>query len=146
MKLKAWLAVCLMSGLFSLSAIAQSTPVGVWKTIDDETGEAKSHVEIYQKDGKLYGKVIKLLKSPEDTTCDNCAGDKKDKPVIGMEIMWDLKPYDDYWSYGKILDPKSGSIYKCNLYLDKADKLTVRGYIGFSLLGRSQEWFRVTTP
>ncbi len=122
---------------------AQNTPVGIWKTIDDNTGEARSHLEIYQKEGKLCAKIVKLLQKPADTVCDSCSGDKKDQPLIGMEIMWDLEPYDDYWSYGKIMDPDTGKVYKCNLEMESVDKLTVRGYIGFSLLGRSQEWLRV---
>lgn len=143
MKLKSLLFTLLAVGLFSLTAVAQSTPVGIWKTIDDETGDAKSHVEIFQKDGKLHAKVVKLLQSDPDTVCDKCPGDKKDQPIVGMEILWDLEPYDDYWSYGQILDPNNGKTYKASLYLEEADKVTVRGYVGFSLLGRSQNWFRV---
>jgi uncharacterized protein (DUF2147 family) len=127
---------------FSLPLFAQS-PVGVWKTIDDETGEAKSHVEIYEKNGKYYGKVIQLLQKPNDTLCDVCPGDKKDKKIVGMEVLWDLKPYRDYWSYGQVLDPENGKIYKCSIWLEENDKITIRGYIGVSLVGRNQEWHRV---
>jgi uncharacterized protein (DUF2147 family) len=127
---------------FCLPLFAQS-PVGVWKTIDDETGEAKSHVEIYEKNGKYYGKVIQLLQKPNDTLCDACPGDKKDKKIVGMEILWDLEPYRDYWSYGQVLDPENGKIYKCSIWLEENDKITIRGYIGVSLVGRNQEWHRV---
>lgn len=146
MQLKSFLTFCFAIALSITFASAQSTPVGVWKTIDDETGEAKSHVEIFQKDGKLHAKVVKLLQKPEDTVCEECSGDKKGKRIVGMEILWDLEPYDDYWSYGQILDPNNGKVYKCNVYLEEDNKLTVRGYVGFSLLGRSQEWFRVGQP
>ena len=80
---------------------------------------------------------------PADSICDQCPGDKKDKPVIGLEIMWDLKPYKDYWSYGEILDPENGKTYKCSIWLEDNDLLKVRGYIGFSALGRTQTWHRV---
>jgi uncharacterized protein (DUF2147 family) len=143
MNLKTFFAGLCMLAFMTLSATAQSTPVGVWKTIDDVSGEAKSHLEIFQKDGKLYAKIVKLLLSPEDKVCDACPGDKQGKPLMGMEILWDLEPYDDYWSYGKIMDPESGKVYKCNLEMVGNDELAVRGYIGFSLLGRNQSWFRV---
>ncbi len=117
--------------------------VGTWKTIDDETGEPKSHVSIYEENGKFYGKVVKLLPAATGTICEDCPGDKKGKPIEGMVILWDLKPYKDYWSYGQIMDPASGKTYKASVWLDGNDKLSVRGYIGFSLLGRTQTWHRV---
>lgn len=143
MNLKTFFAALCMVAFMTISATAQSTPVGIWKTIDDVSGESKSHLEIFQKDGKLYAKIVKLLLSPEDKVCDECPGDKQGKPLMGMEILWDLEPYDDYWSYGKIMDPESGKIYKCNLEMVGNDELAVRGYVGFSLLGRNQSWYRV---
>ena len=128
--------------LFSAQVLAQS-PVGIWKTIDDDDGEAASHIEIYEKDGVYHGKVIKLLRDPEDTICKECDGDKKNQKIVGMEILWNLKKYKDYWSYGKILDPKNGKVYKCNIRLNNNDKLTLRGYIGIPALGRSQVWYRI---
>lgn len=133
--------LCLML-CFAVVSIAQS-PVGTWKTIDDVTGEAKSYVEITERNGKFYGKVVKLLRVAEDTVCDACSGDKKDKPLMGMEILWDLEPYKSYWSYGQIVDPESGKVYKCSLYVEDEDTLRLRGYIGFSALGRNQNWYRV---
>ena len=105
--------------LISLFTFAQDSPAGLWKTIDDKTGEAKSHVEIYEEDGIYYAKIVKLLQSPSDVVCDACPGDKKGKPVMGMVIMWDLKKHKDYWSYGRIMDPENGKTYKCNVYLEK---------------------------
>ena len=122
---------------------AQSPAVGVWKTIDDETGEAKSHVEIYEEEGKLYGKVVKLLESPEDTVCEKCPGDKKGQPLIGLVVMWDMNQYKDYWSYGEIMDPENGKTYNCSIWLQDGNTLKVRGYIGLSFLGRNQFWYRV---
>ncbi len=129
---------------FVMLSIAQS-PVGTWKTIDDETGEEKSYVEIYEKDGKYCGKLVKLLQVAEDTTCDKCTGAKKDQPLMGMEILWDLTAYKDYWSYGKIMDPNNGKTYKCNAWFEDGnmDELKLRGYIGVSALGRNQTWKRV---
>lgn len=124
-------------------SFAQGSPIGVWKTIDDETGQPKSHLEIYEKDGKFHGKIVKLLQVSEDETCDLCPDERKDQPLMGMVVLWDLEPYSDYWSYGRILDPNNGKIYKCSIWLDGEDKLKVRGYIGVSALGRTQEWFRI---
>ena len=137
------LQVLLLSCFAFLQLSAQDSPLGTWKTIDDETGEAKSYVEIFEKDGKLCGKVTKLLQSAPDTKCDLCPGDKKDQLVMGMEILWDLETYKDYWSYGRILDPNNGKTYKCSIWLENEDHLKVRGYIGISALGRSQDWYRV---
>jgi uncharacterized protein (DUF2147 family) len=124
-------------------AIAQSIE-GKWKTIDDETGEAKSIVEIYQKDGKIYGKVLEIL-NPEkrDGVCEKCKGDRKDKPVLGMMIIDGLEKDDDEYEGGKILDPEKGKEYKCKLWLDADDKnkLYVRGYVAFFY--RTQNWYRV---
>ncbi len=122
---------------------AQRNPVGTWKTIDDETGQAKSYVKIYEKDGKFYGKVVKLLQSSPDKKCDACPGDKKGKPILGMVVLWDLQPYRDYWSYGYIMDPNNGKTYKCSIWFEDENTLKVRGYIGISALGRTQVWYRV---
>ena len=128
--------------LFSISIWAQ-TAVGIWKTIDDEDGTVKSHVSIYESNGKLFGKVIKLI-NPEKTICSECKGEKKDKPIEGMIIMWDLQQDQSYlWKGGKILDPKNGKEYKCKIELEDTNTLKVRGFIGFSLLGRTQIWYRV---
>ncbi|WP_046758785.1 DUF2147 domain-containing protein [Kordia jejudonensis] len=130
--------------LLSVQTIVAQSIEGKWKTIDDETGEAKSIVEIYQKDGKIYGKVVQIL-NPEkrDGVCEECKGDRKNKPVLGMVIIDGLSKDDDEYKGGKILDPEKGKEYKCKLWLDKDDKnkLYVRGYIAF--LYRTQNWYRV---
>lgn len=118
--------------------------VGKWKTIDDETGEAKSIVEIYKQDGKIFGKVVEILNpSKKDVTCDKCPDEAKGKPVLGLVILKGLKKDGDEYSGGTILDPTSGKVYKSLVALEGPDKLKVRGYVGFSLLGRSQYWQRV---
>jgi uncharacterized protein (DUF2147 family) len=124
---------------------ATDTPVGKWKTIDDKTHEVKSIVEITENHGLLEGKVLEVLKSDKGPhpVCDECDGDRKGKPIEGMTIMWGLKKDGDEWSGGQILDPAKGKIYKVTLKLeDGGRKLDVHGYIGFSLIGRSQEWVR----
>ena len=117
---------------------------GKWKTIDDETGKEKSIVEIYKVDGKAYAKILQLLeKGKEDKLCDKCKGEKNNKPIKGMVIINGLKEDGDEWNSAKILDPKTGKEYKCYITLDGENKLKVRGYIGFSLLGRTQYWHKM---
>ncbi len=116
---------------------------GKWKTIDDETGKEKSIVEIFKKpDGKYYGKISQLLAKPENPNCVNCKDDRKNKPLIGLEIIRGMQKDGDSFTGGTITDPKSGKTYKCNISRD-GEKLTVRGYVGFSLIGRSQTWHLV---
>lgn len=121
------------------------TPVGTWKTIDDKTGEAKSLVQISEVNDQLEGKVVKVLKSKQGPhpICDQCDGARHNQPVVGMTILWSMKQDGNEWDGGQILDPKTGKIYKCSMHvIDGGKKLSVRGYIGFSLFGRSQTWLR----
>jgi uncharacterized protein (DUF2147 family) len=122
------------------------SPVGRWKTIDDITGKAKSVVLIWEQGGKLFGRIQKLVDpDPKDPnpTCDGCAGAQKGKPVVGLQILWNLQKNGDGWSGGTILDPATGKTYKCLLSVeDGGTKLKVRGFIGLSLLGRTQYWLR----
>ncbi|HXP02338.1 MAG TPA: DUF2147 domain-containing protein [Luteibacter sp.] len=136
---------------FAASALpalaANDSPVGKWKTIDDETHQVKSIVEITENGGLLEGKVLQVLKpdDPNDVhpVCKKCDGERKNKPIEGMTIMWGLKKDGDEWSGGQILDPSKGKIYKVTIKLiDGGNKLDVHGFIGFSLIGRSQEWQR----
>lgn len=124
--------------------LAQSSPVGTWKTIDDKTGEAKSYVEIYEKDGKFYGKVVKLLQKPADTVCEKCPGNKKNKPLIGMNVIEGLKFEKGYWRDGSILDPENGNEYGCSIWFEanKTDELKVRGK-HWTGLYRTQTWYKV---
>jgi uncharacterized protein (DUF2147 family) len=124
---------------------AQSqTVIGKWKTIDDETGKAKSIVEIYEKSGKIYGKVVDILEEEnKKRVCTNCSGDDKNKPILGMTVIKGLSKEGSQYTNGKILDPKNGKLYKCFITLETKDKLKVRGYIGISLFGRTQYWYRV---
>jgi uncharacterized protein (DUF2147 family) len=132
--------------LLPLAAFAQNTPVGKWRTIDDKTGKVKSIVEIYDAgDGTIAGKVLQVLNSDKGPhpLCDACKGSNHNKPVEGMVITWGLKKEGGSWEDGKILDPKNGKIYSAKMTpVDGGKKLEVRGYLGFSLLGRSQTWQR----
>lgn len=124
--------------LFSVLTFAQIE--GKWKTIDDETKQAKSIVEIFKKsDGKYYGKVSQLLIKPADPNCTACKDDRKGKPIVGLEIIRGLKKEGDEFTGGNITDPKTGKTYKCTI-TKNGDKLNVRGYLGLSLLGRTQVW------
>lgn len=139
-----------MNKLFLLNLLFLSTVLfaqditGKWKTIDDQSGEVKSIVEIYEKGGKFYGKVLEIMnKARKDAKCEKCDGNKKNKPVLGLEIISGLKKDGDEYNSGKILDPESGKEYKCNISLETKNKLKVRGFIGFSLIGRTQYWHRI---
>ncbi len=136
--------IALLSALFfSLTMMGQSV-IGKWKTIDDVSGDAKSILEIYEDDGKVYGKVVEIIKEDrQDAVCDQCKGEDKDQPILGMTIIRGLEKDGDEYNGGRILDPENGKLYKCYITLEEENKLKVRGYIGFSLLGRTQYWYRV---
>jgi len=121
-------------------SMAYADIVGRWQTIDDETGKPKSIVEIYQQDGKFYGKVLDLLLKPDNTLCEKCEGELKDKPVVGMQILSGMIKKEAEYVDGTILDPSKGTVYRCKMWLDGDDKLQVRGYITF--LYRTQTWHR----
>ena len=131
--------------VFSYLAHADSSPVGLWKTIDDATGKPRSLIRISDKNGELIATIEKGLlpdDSPNDT-CDKCTGERKGKPLIGMIIMDGMKAKGDTFEGGHILDPDNGEIYNCKIKLDSTGKqLEVRGFIGVSLFGRSQTWMR----
>jgi uncharacterized protein (DUF2147 family) len=126
-------------------AFAQATPVGVWKTIDDETKQEKSYVRIVETGGALSGKIEKLLDpAKQDSKCDKCTDARKDQPVLGMTIIEGVKKSADdvYWDGGSILDPNNGKTYKVRLTPKEGGKvLEVRGFIG--PFYRNQTWLRV---
>jgi uncharacterized protein (DUF2147 family) len=130
--------------LLSTTIFYAQSVIGKWKTIDDETGQAKSIVEIYEKAGKIYGKVLEILEPQhKNNLCQSCSGDDKNKPILGLIIIKGLTKDGEEYNSGKILDPKNGKTYKCSLALESKDKLKVRGYIGIAAFGRSQFWIRV---
>lgn len=127
-----------------MASMQSQSVVGKWKTIDDATGEAKSIVEVFSKSGKIYAKVVDILDpATKNNLCKQCSGDDKNKPILGLTIIKGLSKDGSEYNSGEILDPKNGKLYKCALTLESKDKLKVRGYIGFSLLGRTQYWHRV---
>ncbi len=135
------------AGIMTSNAWADDhSPVGLWKSIDDETGKPKSLIRVTETAGVYQGKIEKLLRSPDqdqNPKCTKCEGAEKDQPILGMTIMTGLKKDDDEYKGGHILDPNNGKLYKCKMELiDGGKKLKVRGYIGFSLIGRSQIWMR----
>lgn len=137
--------------LLSFPILASSNPfIGHWQTIDDNSGEPRSIVEITKEGDELKGTIVKLLNPTEpNPKCDKCSGDKKNQPITGLEIIWGLeqsRPNEEY-SGGNILDPENGRTYSCRLRIKEGgEKLEVRGFMGFSLLGRSQTWTKVDSP
>ena len=138
------------AGLLALAAstaMAQSTPAGLWKTIDDETKAEKSLIRISDNGGVFTGKIEKILSDKPDAKCIECSDERKDQPVQGMTILREVKadPEDKgTWQGGDILDPNNGKVYKVRLKTaDAGKKLEVRGYIGTPMLGRTQTWLRV---
>jgi len=139
---------CLLAGA-ALSAAAQATsPAGLWRTIDDSTKKDKSLVRIVEASGVYTGKVEKIVDpdSPKDAVCKDCSDERKDKPVVGMTILRNVKASADdkaVFEGGDILDPNNGKVYRVKLKLiDNGSKLDVRGYIGTPMLGRTQTWVR----
>ena len=132
--------------LASTAALAQATPSGTWKTIDDTTGKPRGLVEITEKNGVYSGRLVKTFVEGDGKprVCDKCTDARKDQPVIGMTILSGLrKTGDNEWSGGEILDPENGKVYKSKMSLaDDGNKLSVRGFIGISLIGRTQTWER----
>ncbi|MGQ9425150.1 DUF2147 domain-containing protein [Gilvimarinus sp. F26214L] len=126
---------------FAIFPLAHGEITGTWQTIDDESGEAKSIVEIYEREGKYFGKVKDLLLKPDDTVCEECDGSLKDQPVVGMEIITDMEKDGEELTGGEILDPETGKVYRAKLWLEDDNTLKVRGYVGF--LYRTQTWNRV---
>lgn len=132
----------IICSLFISSFTFGQSIVGNWETYDDKTNELKSIVEIYQKGDHYFGKIKEVLAKKRQELCTECEGDKKNTPIIGLVIIEDMEKDGDEFNDGTILDPESGTTYKCLLELENANKLKVRGYVGFSLLGRTQYWKR----
>ena len=120
----------------------QADPVvGSWISIDDATGTKKSEINLYIENGKLYGKIEKLL-LPEDQgkICVECKGSEKNQPIEGLVIVQGLEKEGASWTDGTILDPANGKRYSCTISLNANGTLNVRGYLGISILGRTQVW------
>ncbi|NWG73527.1 MAG: DUF2147 domain-containing protein [Rubrivivax sp.] len=126
-------------------AAAQATPAGLWRTIDDETKQERSHVRIVEQGGVLSGRIERIADpAKQDATCDKCDGALKDRPVLGMTILEGVRRNADagHWDGGTILDPNNGKVYRVRLTpKDGGRHLEVRGYLG--PFYRNQTWIRV---
>lgn len=129
-----------------LFGAAELTPVGLWKTIDDNSGQPRGLVRIREVNGQFEGKIEKGFPKPgedQPPKCDKCDGPRRNQPIIGMTILWGLTKQGDEYQGGEILDPETGKIYRAKMKLiEGGKKLEVRGFIGVSLFGRSQIWLR----
>lgn len=131
--------------LFVSTSIFSQSILGKWKSIDEDTNKDESVIEIYQDNGLFYGKIIQLLDpQKKGIVCENCKGKNKNKPIEGLVIINGLKRDGNEWSGGKVLDPKNGKEYKCFITLKDNNTIKLRGYIGFSVFGRTAYWYRVT--
>ena len=133
-------------GLSTRASAQNMSPEGHWRTIDDNTHQTKSIVAIRIVNGEAEGAVEKVFVPPakeEAPHCDGCPGEFAGKPIVGMRIMWGLKKSGDEWTEGRVFDPDAKKTYRCKVrVVDAGRKLEVRGFIGFSLIGRTQTWVR----
>ncbi len=140
------LALLLIATLHGASSVAAdaSSPIGLWKTFDDKTGSARAIVRIYEQQGKLFGRIERSFTPGAETrVCAVCTDERKNQPIIGLLIIRNIRLLDGDYGGGDILDPETGSVYRCKFHLDQGGtRLVVRGYIGISLLGRTQYWQR----
>ena len=116
----------ILAGVSTLAMAASDSPVGKWKTIDDKSGKPKSIVQITESNGVLTGKIVELLEGASEKTCSKCEGDLKDKPLVGMRILWDLKKEGNEWTDGKIFNPADGGTYTSKAKLTDGGKTLVR--------------------
>jgi len=134
--------VLIFSVFFTISGVSQ-TIFGHWNSYDEETNKIESVIKVYEKDTKAYAKIISINDaSRSSATCVECSGNRKNAPILGMNILTGLKKDGNEWSGGKILDPKNGKEYKCYLQLLDDNTLKLRGYIGISMFGRTAIWKR----
>ena len=125
-------------------AAADPSPVGLWRTIDDKTHQSRGTVRLYEQDGAIFGRIESSVDPKvSNEVCDLCAGDRKNKPIIGLVFLRNMKKQGSDYAAGDILDPDTGVVYRCKMTLaDSGKRLVVRGFVGISLLGRSQTWHR----
>ena len=123
---------------------AQSSPIGLWKTIDDKTGKPRGLVRVYEQEGRYFARIERSLTPGEEgRKCDGCTDERKDQPFVGLVLMRNVKLENGEYAGGDILDPNTGSVYRCNFKLEDGGKiLVVRGYLGVALFGRTQRWLR----
>jgi len=123
---------------------AQPAEIGLWQTISDKTGKPQGYIRIQLVGDELRGVIEKGMPGDDpNEICTKCRGERKNQKKIGMTIITGMHRQDDHWGGGEILDPDSGTLYRCKIRaVDSGGKLEVRGFIGISLLGRTQTWLR----
>jgi uncharacterized protein (DUF2147 family) len=135
--------VLLCGGFLASEVMAAESPIGRWNTIDEKSGKVTSVVEVYDQGGKVFGKITGLTEPNDDKgkprICTKCPGSDKDKPVVGLVIVKDLRLDGEHYKGGTIMDPEDGKVYKAEMWLEQG-KLKVRGYLG--LFYRTQTWVR----
>lgn len=127
--------------LSAVMSMYSQTVEGIWQNYTDD--EIQSHIKVYVEDGKLYGKVVKMFPHTKITHCKKCKGEQKGARLDEIFVFWDLTLDGKNWDHGRILDPKSGKNYACQLELEDANTLKIRGYVGKPIFGRSFSWHRV---
>lgn len=134
----------LFAGSTACAADGPPSPLGLWRTIDDSTGKPRGLVRLYEQDGRYFARIERSLTPGEEgRKCTACTDERKDQPFIGLVLMRNVKLENGEYGGGDILDPNTGSVYRCNFKLEDGGRtLVVRGYMGVSLFGRSQKWLR----
>lgn len=150
----AWAGLSLTLGAVSALVHAQAptqtqtpaqahSPVGLWKTLDDETRKPKAIIRLSERDGVISGRIEKILTDQAGAVCEKCPDERKNQPVLGMTILTGMRREGDRWDGGRILDPNNGKIYNSQLRLiDQGRRLELRGYVGTPMIGRTQVWHR----
>jgi uncharacterized protein (DUF2147 family) len=138
------LTVIFLTAVLRLAA-AEPSPAGLWKTFDDHTHKARGTVRIYEENGAFFGKIESSFKPEElNERCFKCTSERKDLPIMGLVILRDMRKNGSEYDGGDILDPETGSVYKCRLTLGHGgEEMQVRGYLGLSIFGRTQTWVRI---
>ncbi len=147
--LVAFLVACfVLASSSSWSQAALTSPLGLWRTVDDKTGEVRGAVRLFESNGIIYGRIEQVI-DPKAVgqVCVKCSGDRHDKPILGLDVIRGVRPDGPLkWSGGEILDPETGDTYRVSLRLeDDGRKLVVRGSVLGGLIGRSQTWVRAAS-
>ncbi len=132
--------------IYSMAWAQSTSPIGLWKSIDDRTGKPTAIIRITEIEGRFQGRIEKVFPEPGESAnpvCSECKGELRDQPIVGMTILSELRRVGDEYTEGRILDPDNGKLYRCTMRLsDGGNRLNIRGYIGIQLLGRTQVWLR----
>jgi uncharacterized protein (DUF2147 family) len=140
-------AVFLLAASSAWSQASLTNAIGLWRTVDDKTGEVRGAVRLFESNGTIYGRIEKVIDPKAvNQVCDKCSGDRHNKPILGLDVIRGVRPDGPgYWSGGEILDPETGDDYRVTLRLDDGGKkLIVRGSILGGMIGRSQTWIRAS--